>query len=115
MVAENQLYLFQIYNKDFAAGVTGTPNMHTLYWKNLFSKENLADIVLKLNGEAELFYRPEGIKDPIIHKAGSVLVNKVTEEGESIPEDDYTEIYKFENKMTDSLSEKAQKYKNEHR
>ncbi len=115
MVAENQLYLFQIYNKDFAEGATGTPNMHTLYWKNLFSKENLADIVLKLNGEAELFYRPEGIKDPIIHKAGSILVNKVTEEGESIPEDIYTEIYKFENKMIDSLSEEALNYKNEHK
>ncbi|MCQ2603420.1 MAG: type V CRISPR-associated protein Cas12a/Cpf1 [Spirochaetia bacterium] len=115
MVRENKLYLFEIYNKDFAPGATGTPNMHTLYWKNLFSKENLADVVLKLNGEAELFYRPEGIKDPVVHKTGSKLVNKITSEGESIPEVIYTDIYKFENGMSSTLSKEAEEYKSNHR
>lgn len=111
MVAEGKLYLFQIYNKDFASGASGMPNMHTLYWKNLFSEENLKNVVLKLNGEAELFYRPAGIKEPIVHKKDSYLVNKITEDGEPIPESVYQEIYKNANGKQNELSKEAADYK----
>ena len=115
MVSEGKLYLFQIYNKDFAPGASGMPNMHTLYWKNLFSKENLKNVCLKLNGEAELFYRPAGIKDPAVHKEGSYLVNRTTEDGDSIPEKIYLEIYKNANGKLDSLSDEAKSYKENHK
>ena len=115
MVSEGKLYLFQIYNKDFAPGASGMPNMHTLYWKNLFSDENLKNVCLKLNGEAELFYRPEGIKEPVVHKEGSYLVNRTTEDGESIPEKIYLEIYKNANGKQDSLSDDAKTYKENHK
>lgn len=115
MVSEGKLYLFQIYNKDFAPGASGMPNMHTLYWKNLFSKENLKNVCLKLNGEAELFYRPAGIKDPVVHKKGSYLVNRTTEDGDSIPEKIYLEIYKNANGKLDSLSDEAKSYKENHK
>ncbi len=114
MVSEGKLYLFQIYNKDFASGSTGMPNMHTLYWKNLFSDENLKNVCLKLNGEAELFYRPAGIKEPVIHKEGSYLVNRTTEDGESIPEKIYFEIYKNANGKLEKLSDEAQNYISNH-
>ena len=115
MVSEGKLYLFQIYNKDFAPGASGMPNMHTLYWKNLFSKENLKNVCLKLNGEAELFYRPAGIKDPVVHKKGSYLVNRTTEDGDSIPEKIYLEIYNNANGKVDSLSDEAKSYKENHK
>ena len=115
MVSEGKLYLFQIYNKDFAPGASGMPNMHTLYWKNLFSKENLKNVCLKLNGEAELFYRPAGIKNPAVHKEGSYLVNRTTEDGDSIPEKIYLEIYKNANGKLDSLSDEAKSYKENHK
>ena len=115
MVSEGKLYLFQIYNKDFAPGASGMPNMHTLYWKNLFSKENLKNVCLKLNGEAELFYRPAGIKDPVVHKKGSYLVNRTTEDRESIPEKIYLEIYNNANGKVDSLSDEAKSYKENHK
>lgn len=115
MVSEGKLYLFQIYNKDFAPGSTGMPNMHTLYWKNLFSEENLKNVCLKLNGEAELFYRPAGIKEPTVHAKGSYLVNRTTEDGESIPEKIYLEIYKNANGKLDSLSDEAKSYKENHK
>lgn len=115
MVSEGKLYLFQIYNKDFAPGSTGMPNMHTLYWKNLFSDENLKNVCLKLNGEAELFYRPAGIKEPTVHAKGSYLVNRTTEDGESIPEKIYLEIYKNANGKLDSLSDEAKAYKENHK
>lgn len=114
MVADGNLFLFQIYNKDFAKGASGKPNMHTLYWKQLFSKENLSDTILKLNGKAEIFYRESGKKEPVVHKAGSKLVNKVTKDGVSVPAAIYNEIYKVQNGMQTELSEIAQVFVKEH-
>lgn len=109
MVTSGKLFLFQIYNKDFAEKSAGKKNLHTLYWENLFSKENLDDVCLKLNGEAELFYRPSNENLKIIkHEKGSILVNKSTVDGKSIREEIYQEIYKFKNKMISSISKEAQ-------
>jgi CRISPR-associated protein Cpf1 len=78
LVCEGKLYLFKIYNKDFSPNSKGTPNMHTLYWKMLFNNDNLKDVVYKLNGQAEIFYRKRSIKseNTIIHKANQVINNK---------------------------------------
>lgn len=62
MVEEGKIYLFQIYNKDFSEYSKGTPNMHTLYWKALFDEQNLADVVYKLNGQAEIFFRKKSLE-----------------------------------------------------
>ncbi|HRP68199.1 MAG TPA: type V CRISPR-associated protein Cas12a/Cpf1 [Turneriella sp.] len=61
LVAEGKLYLFQIYNKDFSIFSKGRPNLHTMYWKMVFDEKNLKDVVYKLNGEAELFYRKKSL------------------------------------------------------
>ncbi len=62
LVREGKLYLFQIYNKDFSPQTKGRPNLQTLYWKTLFDKKNLQNVVYKLNGNAELFYRKKSIE-----------------------------------------------------
>ena len=61
-VDSGKLYLFQVYNKDFSKHSKGKPNLHTQYWRFLFAKENLKDVVLKLNGEAELFFRKASLE-----------------------------------------------------
>lgn len=78
MVDEGKLYLFRIWNKDFSEFSNGTPNLHTLYWKMLFEECNLTDVVYKLNGQAEVFYRKASIKpeNRIIHKANQPIANK---------------------------------------
>ena len=78
LVTEEKLFLFQIYNKDFSPFSKGKPNLHTLYWKSLFSSENLNDVVTKLNGEAEMFFRERTLSkgDTAIHKAGEKIENK---------------------------------------
>ena len=78
LVDEGKLYLFQIYNKDFSPNSKGTPNLHTMYWKMLFDAENLKDVVYKLNGQAEVFYRKASIKKDniILHKAHLPVNNK---------------------------------------
>ena len=78
LVDEGKLYLFRIWNKDFSEYSKGTPNLHTLYWKMLFDERNLADVVYKLNGQAEVFYRKSSIQPEhrIVHLAGKPIANK---------------------------------------
>jgi len=77
LVEEGKIYLFQIYNKDFSPYSKGTPNMHTLYWKMLFDEKNLADVVYKLNGEAEVFFRKSSVKENRpTHPANKPIANK---------------------------------------
>lgn len=78
LVDEGKLYLFQLWNKDFSEFSKGTPNMHTLYWKSLFDERNLKDVVYKLNGQAEVFYRKRSldVADTTVHKAHQPIVNK---------------------------------------
>ena len=77
-VHEGKLYLFQIYNKDFSPYSKGTPNLHTIYWRMLFDERNLRDVVYKLNGEAEIFYRKASIDkaNSTVHKANEPIANK---------------------------------------
>ena len=96
-IDKNQLYLFQLSNKDFAAGATGRPNLHTLYWQQLFTPENLKDVVVKLNGEAELFYRKKGIEKPFVHRVGEKMVNRRDKEGNLIPEKIFGNIFRHVN------------------
>lgn len=110
-IDEGKLFLFQIYNKDFAPGAKGKPNLHTLYWKATFSPENLKDVVFKLNGEAELFYRPCSIKKPYSHKIGEKMVNRITKDGRPIPDAIFGELFHYFNNSTKpSLSDDAKKY-----
>lgn len=112
-IDEGKLFLFQIYNKDYAPG-TGKKshkNLHTLYWEATFSPENLKDIVFKLNGEAELFYRPRSIKKPYSHKIGEKMVNRITKDGRPIPDAIFGELFHyFNNSLKSSLSDEAKKY-----
>lgn len=78
LVDEGKLYLFKIWNKDFSEFSKGTPNMHTLYWKMLFDENNLSDVVYKLNGQAEMFFRKKSLElnKTTIHRANTPIVNK---------------------------------------
>lgn len=108
-VEDGKLLLFQIYNKDFSPESKGKKNLHTLYWLSMFSEENLRTRKLKLNGQAEIFYRKKLEKKPIIHKEGSILLNKIDKEGNTIPENIYHECYRYLNKKIgrEDLSDEA--------
>lgn len=78
LINENKLFLFRIHNKDFSEKSHGNYNLHTIYWKMLFDERNLVNAVYKLNGEAEVFYRPLSInaEDMIVHEAGKPIKKK---------------------------------------
>lgn len=89
LISEGNLYLFKIYNKDFSPHSKGRPNLHTLYWKELFSEENLKDVVYKLNGEAEVFYRKKSITNKTIHRKGETINSKNPENPKQSSRFDY--------------------------
>ncbi len=82
LVEENKLYLFQIYNKDFSQNkikkenYNSKKNLHTMYFEELFSEENLEDVVFKLNGQAEIFYREKSIEYKPTHPKNLPTKNK---------------------------------------
>ena len=77
-----ELLLFEIYNKDLSTKsknrAASKDNLHTLYFKGLFKEENLNNLVLKLNGQAEIFYRkaPFSKKRQVIHAKNQAIKNK---------------------------------------
>ena len=94
-----KLVLFSITNKDYKKEAKGTPNMHTLYWEELFSQDNLANIVYKLSGQGiELFHR-EAISPKLafVHKKGSILVNKTFSDGTPIDAEFYKKLIRHFN------------------
>lgn len=78
LVDKGELYLFQIYNKDFSEYSKGKNNLHTLYFKMLFDERNLKNVVYKLSGGAEMFYRKPSInkEEQVIHPANQPINNK---------------------------------------
>lgn len=54
-----EIYLFQIYNKDFSETKkeNSKENIHTKYFKYLFDEKNLENVKIKLSWWAEIFFR----------------------------------------------------------
>lgn len=85
LVDTSELFLFKIYNKDFSEYSKGNPNLHTMYFKMLFDERNLKNVVYKLDGGAEMFYRKASIadKEKIVHPANQAVKNKNPENEKS--------------------------------
>lgn len=82
LVKEGKLFLFQIYSKDFSEHSKGKPNLNTLYWREIFSKENLKNPEYKLNGKAQVFFRPASLVwDKPTHPANERIDRKTEPEG----------------------------------
>ncbi len=98
-VKEGSAFLFKLWNKDYADKAGGRENLHTIYWKALFSPENAQMRSVRLCGGAELFYRPQVIdpKGAIRHAEGSVLVNKVADDGTPVPPQVYAHLKAYYN------------------
>lgn len=96
--SNNKIILFEIFNKDFKEEAKGTPNMHTLYWKELFTERNLNDVVFKLSSQSvELFYKRKTKGKPYVHKKGTMLVNKTLADGTPISGEMYRHFVQYFN------------------
>lgn len=109
LVKEGSLLMFKVYSR-YLYG-----DKHKGYGKvflDIFSNENMKDLSLRICAKSSITYRPAIVKNPIIHKKGSFLVNKKDVNGNFIPASIYAEIYKYyNNKMeAEPLSEIAKNY-----
>lgn len=84
LVKRGKLYLFKIHNKDFSEDSHGTPNLHTMYWRALFDEDNLKNVVYKLNGKAEMFFRKKSIDKITEHKANEPIPQRRNENKSSV-------------------------------
>lgn len=78
MVEEGRLYLFQVWCKDFSEYSTGNLDAQTVYLKMLFDERNLTDVVYKLCGGAEVYYRPKSLDEANtpVHRANKPIATK---------------------------------------
>lgn len=78
-VENGDIYLFQLYNKDFSSGKKGKLTINTRYLNMLFAPENFQNgTVYKLNSGAQIYYRPAALrlKDTSIHVKNEPIPNK---------------------------------------
>ena len=99
-VKTGELLLFEIYSKDFSTKSKSRgkskDNLHTIYFKGLFEKENLKDLVLKLNGQAEIFYRKATKQKQITHpKKEPISKKNSNNSGKSVFEYDLIKDKRF--------------------
>ena len=113
--ANRKLFLFEIHNKDFHKEAKGTPNLHTLYWKELFSNRNLKDVIFKLSSQGiQLFYRAAlQNKTKFLHKKGSILVNKTFSDGTPISNEMYQHFVDHYNGKGIKLTEEEDRLLNQ--
>ncbi|WAW14526.1 type V CRISPR-associated protein Cas12a/Cpf1 [Peptostreptococcus equinus] len=109
LVKNNEIYLFKIYNKDFSSNSKGKKNLHTMYFESIFSDLNQKNGIVKLNGNAEIFFREKQIDKEFKHSSGEYLVNKIDKNGLKIPEDLYVEIFNYVNGRIKNFSSKNAK------
>ena len=108
LVDDGKLCLFKLWHRDFSDKFTGKPDPYTFYWKAAFSPENLRDYIIKLNGNARVFYRPASIKKPFSHKTGENMLNRRGKSGKAIPGEIYGELFRHFNGDKTPLSAEAQ-------
>jgi len=94
-VKAGNLYLFQIWNKDFSKDSKGMPNLHTLYFKALFCEENLNKKTFKLCGGGEMFWRKKSIERKVTHPKNEPIEQKRNKQRKSVFEYDLIKDKRF--------------------
>ena len=110
---ENKLWLFRLNCQDFSEfkKLGSNKNVHTLIFETFFSEENKSKhFPIRLNGGFEIRYRDEGLTDGVIHKKGSILLNKNDKNGNRIPDTIYCKLLAFLNGKSVELSNEEKYY-----
>ena len=118
LVEKEEGLLFEITNKGirqfYETGDVEKLNEYAQQFMFFFSEENRKNgLSLQLNSRPQLIHREAAAGDPIVHKTGSVLVNRRDVNGDTIPDDIYRQLYAYYNDFVDSrfaLTPQAQEY-----
>ncbi len=116
LVHNGAAYLFLISNKFLYTG-NENKNEYTKTLISILSDENMEKTTILLNSNPAIYFRPQAIKKEVTHKAGSIMVNRRTIDGEPIPKKIYETIYKLKNNKSNISEEDiiaANKYMETH-
>lgn len=102
LISSGQLYAFLIRNQTMYAK-SPYKDPYAMLFLHLMSHKNMKTGNCRLNARPSITFRPACIPKNITHAAGSVLVNKRTRSGETIPSDIYLQIYNYLNGKIDDI------------
>ena len=107
-VAGGRLFLFEITSyglrqKQAGKAVNHLPTVHLL---DAFAGKY--DTVLCAGGT--LYFRERSIKNPVGHKAGSILVNRYSSDGRRIPDEIHHNIYLYKNGRRAALTDEEREW-----
>ena len=93
------IYLFKIKTKDYRQNSHGKKDLQTIYWEDVLSKDSFH----QLCAGGQIFLRESlGERPKIVHKKGSILVNRRLKSNDIIPNDIYKKIVSIAN-SSDSI------------
>ena len=109
-VESENAYLFLLDNKFLSSEKEHSEdrNLYTRTLFSIFSDMNMDKTTILLNSNPVVFFRPQSIERKVTHKAGSILVNRRTKDGEHIPKRIHETIYKIKNNI-ESITDKDYK------
>ena len=102
LIGDGDLFFFKLDNQDFSLKKANNQreNVQTMLLKQLFGELNDIHKVLKLLGNAEVYYRPASQDTKAVYRQGSFLVNKKDTYNRPVE-------YKLHKEITDYLNGKS--------
>ena len=101
-IESKKMYMFIVSTKDYAAGAHGSKELFTIFLENIFSKDNMHNDIIRLNGGARIMMRPKVLDKSFTHKKGSILLCKRDVLGNPIPSEAYDLLSRHLNGWTRS-------------
>lgn len=109
-VEKGNLYMFMITSQDMYKSADKKHNIYSIRFNAIMKSMFEAGNHIIVNNSPSIYYRPALIEAEDKHPAGSILVNKLTTEGKTIPGEIYLELCAFYNGKCDKLSPLASVY-----
>lgn len=96
--------MFMITSQDMYKSADKKHNIYSIRFNAIMKSMFEAGNHIIVNNSPSIYYRPALIEAEDKHPAGSILVNKLTTEGKTIPGEIYLELCAFYNGKCDKLS-----------
>lgn len=109
-VENGNVYLFLITNQDMYKEPGRCRDKTSLRFRAIIDSMFNGDNAIIINNSPLIQYRPAVIVAKETHPVGSMLVNKLTADGEKIPVGVYNELYEYYNNRINTLSAEAKTY-----
>lgn len=109
-VMDGDLYMFLITSADMYKDREKNKDITAIRFNTIMQSMFTGDTSIIINNSPIIYHRPQIIEAVDKHPVGSILVNKMTTDGRTIPGEIYLELCDFYNGKKDHLSAEAKVY-----